>query len=168
MLMPVLCLTQPSPTDLLPLLLQVHGAVGLRSLLSVQHSVQLSPESSASLIASWQPNMGMGLQVGWAGCLAGVIVGVCIASWQPNTGQGASTAGLVAAYAHAHSGAARRSLQGHYKQPTGQLLPRLLPRGPYCRLPLVPAPTQCPTPHRLPRLVYHPVCVPCSLCRNAS
>ena len=41
---------------------QVHGAVGLRTLLSVQHSVQLTPESSASLIASWQPHVGPGLQ----------------------------------------------------------------------------------------------------------
>lgn len=43
---------------------QVHGAVGLRTLLSAQHTVQLSPESSASLVASWQPNAGVGLQVG--------------------------------------------------------------------------------------------------------
>ncbi len=42
---------------------QVHGAVGLRTLLSAQHTVQLSPESSASLVASWQPNAGVGLQV---------------------------------------------------------------------------------------------------------
>lgn len=41
---------------------QVHGAVGLRTLLSAQHSVQLTPESSASLVASWQPNVGLGLQ----------------------------------------------------------------------------------------------------------
>jgi hypothetical protein len=43
--------------------LELHGAVGMRTLLSAQHSVQLSPESSASLIASWQPNAGPGLQV---------------------------------------------------------------------------------------------------------
>lgn len=42
--------------------LQVHGAVGLRTLLSAQHSVQLTPESSASLVASWQPHVGLGLQ----------------------------------------------------------------------------------------------------------
>ena len=41
---------------------QVHGAVGLRTLLSAQHSVQLTPESSASLVASWQPHAGLGLQ----------------------------------------------------------------------------------------------------------
>ncbi|KAL4442759.1 hypothetical protein ABPG77_006753 [Micractinium sp. CCAP 211/92] len=41
---------------------EVHGAVGLRTLLSAQHTVQLSPESSASLVASWQPNAGVGLQ----------------------------------------------------------------------------------------------------------
>lgn len=42
--------------------LEVHGAVGLRTLLSAQHTAQLSPESSASLVASWQPNAGVGLQ----------------------------------------------------------------------------------------------------------
>jgi DnaJ family protein C protein 11 len=41
---------------------EVHGAVGLRTLLSAQHSVQLTPESSASLVASWQPHVGLGLQ----------------------------------------------------------------------------------------------------------
>lgn len=41
---------------------EVSGAVGLRTLLTGQHTVQLSPESSASLVASWQPNAGVGLQ----------------------------------------------------------------------------------------------------------
>lgn len=36
--------------------------MGLRTLLSAQHTVQLTPESSGSLIASWQPNAGVGLQ----------------------------------------------------------------------------------------------------------
>ena len=43
--------------------LELHGAVGLQSLLSVQHTVPLGPESSGSLVASWQPKAGLGLQV---------------------------------------------------------------------------------------------------------
>ncbi|EFN53601.1 hypothetical protein CHLNCDRAFT_58555 [Chlorella variabilis] len=42
--------------------LEVHGAVGLRTLLSAQHSVQLDADSSASLVASWQPDAGLGMQ----------------------------------------------------------------------------------------------------------
>lgn len=43
--------------------LQLTGAVGLRTLLTAQHTVQLSPDSTASLVASWQPNVGVGVQV---------------------------------------------------------------------------------------------------------
>ena len=60
--------------------LELHGAVGMRTLLSAQHSVQLSPESSASLIASWQPNAGPGLQVRrhiTAACAANTVPAAC-------------------------------------------------------------------------------------------
>ncbi len=40
--------------------LELHAAAGLRQLLSVQHSVRLSEHSGASLIATWQPQVGGG------------------------------------------------------------------------------------------------------------
>lgn len=43
--------------------LEFHGMAGLRTLLSVQTSTQLSPLSGATMVASWQPNRGLGLQV---------------------------------------------------------------------------------------------------------
>ena len=43
--------------------LEFHGMAGLKTLLSVQTSTQLSPNSGATLAASWQPNRGLGLQL---------------------------------------------------------------------------------------------------------
>ena len=37
--------------------------MGLKTLLSATSGVQLSQHAHASLTATWQPNMGMGLQV---------------------------------------------------------------------------------------------------------
>ncbi len=56
----------PAPSLALPRLclpLQVHAAAGLKSLLSASSGVQLSQHAHASLTATWQPHVGMGLQV---------------------------------------------------------------------------------------------------------
>jgi hypothetical protein len=42
--------------------LDLHAALGLQTLLSAQHSVQLSPVASATLAATWQPRVGAGVQ----------------------------------------------------------------------------------------------------------
>ena len=42
---------------------EFHGMAGLRTLLSAQTTVQLSPESTGTLATSWQPGRGVGLQI---------------------------------------------------------------------------------------------------------
>lgn len=42
--------------------LELHAAAGLKSMVSIQSTVQLSQQSSASLISTWQPKSGLGLQ----------------------------------------------------------------------------------------------------------
>lgn len=45
---------------------ELHAAAGLKTLLSASSGVQLSQHAHAGLTATWQPQMGMGLQVGTA------------------------------------------------------------------------------------------------------
>jgi len=42
---------------------ELHGMAGLKTLLSAQTSVQLSPVAGATMAASWQPGKGVGLQI---------------------------------------------------------------------------------------------------------
>jgi DnaJ family protein C protein 11 len=42
---------------------ELHGMAGLKTLVSAQTSVQLSPLAGATMAASWQPGKGLGLQV---------------------------------------------------------------------------------------------------------
>lgn len=42
---------------------ELHGMAGLKTLLSAQTSVQLSPLAGATMAASWQPGKGVGLQI---------------------------------------------------------------------------------------------------------
>jgi DnaJ family protein C protein 11 len=42
---------------------ELHGMAGLKTLISAQTSVQLSPLAGATMAASWQPGKGMGLQI---------------------------------------------------------------------------------------------------------